>query len=109
MMRALAMAAVVSAAAWGQDSPSTGGVNEVRVNEAIEKGIKYLRSAPSPDFGGYDNSDELILWTFIHARVPVDDPRFKELFTNATKAQMHRTYKVDRKSTRLNSSHVSES
>ncbi|HXX94437.1 MAG TPA: hypothetical protein VEN81_12445 [Planctomycetota bacterium] len=85
MVRALAVAALLAA----QD-----GTNEVQVNEAIEKGIAFLRRCPSPDFGGYENSDELFLWTFIHARVPATDPKFKELFQNATKSALHRTYKV---------------
>src|SRR6185295_3337550 len=97
MVRAAWIVLALSASGAGQDdkpAPSSAGVNEVRVNQAIEKGIQYLRTAPSPDFGGYDNSDELILLTFVHARVPVDDPRFKELFESATKAPMRRTYKV---------------
>jgi hypothetical protein len=89
MMRALAVAALLSAPIAAQD-----GVNEVKVNQAIEKGIQFLKTAASPDFGGYDNSDELILWTFIHANVPTDDPKFKELFQHATTAQFKRTYKV---------------
>ena len=37
------------------------------IDAAIEKGIQFLRKAPSPDFdGNYKNSDELILWTFVH-------------------------------------------
>jgi len=97
MMRALAMAVVLWGRLGAQDekpSPTSGGVNEVKVTQAIEKGIQFLRTAPSPDFGGYDNSDELILWTFIHAGVPVTDPRFKELFGHATTAPLRRTYKV---------------
>jgi len=73
---------------------SSQGVNEVRVNQAIEKGIASLKAGGSPDFGGYDSSDELILLTFIHSRVPVEDPKFAELFKNATSAPMKRTYKV---------------
>lgn len=98
-MRALAMAAVFSgalaAAQEEKPNPSSGGVNEVYVNKAIDKGIQYLRTAPSPDFGGaYGSSDELLLWTFIHAGVPATDPRFKDLFQAATTAPMKRTYKV---------------
>lgn len=56
------------------------GVDEVKVDQAIKKGIEFLRTAKSPDFhDGYRNSDVLILWTFIHARVPESDPRFNML------------------------------
>ena len=98
MIRMLATVAVLSVALAAQEpkpSPTAGGVNEVRVTQAIEKGIATLKTAPSPDFAGsYGNSDELILWTFIHAGVPVTDARFKELFAAATAAPMQRTYKV---------------
>jgi hypothetical protein len=76
-------------------SPSSGGVNEVKVAQAIDKGIAWLRTAPSPDFKGvYQNSDELFLLTFIHAGVPPADPRFQELFKSVTTAPLKRTYKV---------------
>ncbi len=99
MIRVLAMAAVLSGTLAAQDpdkpSPTAGGVNEVRVTQAIDKGIAFLKTAPSPDFAGsYGNSDELILWTFIHAGVPPTEPRFRELFTAAAAAPMKRTYKV---------------
>jgi hypothetical protein len=76
-------------------SPTSGGVNEVRVTQAIEKGVQFLRSAKSPDLkGAYQNSDELILWTLIHAGVGSDDARFLELFRSVTTAPLKRTYKV---------------
>ena len=79
----------------GKPNPSSGGVNEVKVSQAIERGIAYLRTAPSPDLkGAYQNSDELILLTFIHAGVPPTDPKVLELFKSVTSAPLKRTYKV---------------
>jgi len=76
-------------------SPTSGGVNEVAVTRAIEKGIQFLRTAKSPDVkGAYTNSDELLLWTFIHAGVPETDPKFQELFRSVTTQPLKRTYKV---------------
>jgi hypothetical protein len=75
--------------------PSGGGVNEVKVQLAIQKGIAYLRTSPSPDFmGAYGSSDELFLLTFLHAGIPVDDPKVQELFKSVVGAPMKRTYKV---------------
>ncbi len=89
------LAAFLAGAQDAKPSPSSGGVNEVAVARAIDRGIQFLRTAASPDLkGAYQNSDELILWTFIHAGVPETDPRFKELFQSATTQTMKRTYKV---------------
>jgi hypothetical protein len=72
-----------------------GGVNEVKVQLAIQKGIEYLRGAGSPDFkGAYGSSDELLLLTFLHAGVKVDDPKVQELFKGMVDAPMKRTYKA---------------
>lgn len=71
------------------------GVDELKVQQAIERGLAYLRKAPSPDFhNGYRNSDELILWTFIHAGVPESDPKFKALLDSALSQPLDKTYKV---------------
>ncbi|HEX7898827.1 MAG TPA: hypothetical protein VF950_13770 [Planctomycetota bacterium] len=71
------------------------GVNEVKVQLAIQKGIEYLRGAGSPDFkGAYGSSDELLLLTFLHAGVAADDPKVKEFFRGMVAAPMKRTYKA---------------
>ena len=79
-----------------QDPPlSGGGVNEVKVQLAIQKGIEFLRTAGSPDYkGAYGSSDELILLTFLHAGVKADDPKVQELFKGMVGAELKRTYKV---------------
>ena len=61
-------------------------VDEYKVQQAIQKGIKYLRTAPSPaSHGGIQDSDELILWTFVHSHIPESDPKFKQLFNKMMK------------------------
>jgi hypothetical protein len=75
--------------------PPPPGVDDVRVAKAIEKGVEYLRTAKSFDFhNGYHNSDELILWTFIHAGVPQSDPKFQALLSSVLGAPLEKTYKV---------------
>lgn len=70
-------------------------VDEAKVDQAIKKGVEFLRTAKSFDFhNGYRNSDELILWTFIHAGVPQDDPKFKQLLESALSQPLDKTYKV---------------
>ena len=69
--------------------PSGGGVNEVKVQLAIQKGIEYLRTSASPDFmGAYGSSDDLFLLTFLHAGIPLDDPKVQELFKSVADAPM---------------------
>jgi len=43
---------------------------------------------------GYKNSDVLILWTFIHAGVAHDDPKFKSLLDAVLAEPLEKTYKV---------------
>ncbi len=75
--------------------PPVAGVDEIKVAQAIEKGIAFLRTARSPDFhNAYRNSDVLILWTFIHAGVPQNDPRFQQLFESVMSEPLEKTYKV---------------
>jgi hypothetical protein len=70
-------------------------VDEAKVDQAIKKGVEFLRTAKSPDFhNGYHNSDVLILWTFIHAGVPQDDPKFKQLLDSVVAEPLEKTYKV---------------
>jgi len=70
--------------------------DDAKVDAAIKKGIEFLRTAPSPDYMkfGYKNSDVLILWTFIHAGVAHDDPKFKTLLDAVLAEPLEKTYKV---------------
>jgi len=78
---------------------SAPGVDDQKVTAAIERGVAWLRKAPSP---GEDNqkkapirnADDLLLLTFLHAGVPQDDPRVRELLAAGLAAPLDRTYPV---------------
>ena len=87
------MAAALLLLALAAASPQA--VDEAKVEQAIKKGVEFLKNAKSPDFhNGYRNSDVLILWTFIHAGVPQDDPKFKSLLQGVLSEPLDKTYKV---------------
>jgi hypothetical protein len=93
-MAALLLALALSGAA---STPLGTGqaVDEAKVDQAIKKGVEFLRTAKSPDYhNAYKNSDVLILWTFIHAGVAQDDPKFKSLLDSALSEPLEKTYKV---------------
>ena len=71
------------------------GVDQKRIDEAIQKGVAYLRGAESPPWDAHiPNSDELLLLTLIHAEVPEKDPKVQELLARVMAAKLERTYKV---------------
>jgi hypothetical protein len=78
-----------------QEPKEPAVVDEKRVGEAVTKGIAYLKGAPSPAYeDSFPNSDELLLWTFVHAGVPDSDPVFQKYFKRVTEGPLERTYKV---------------
>ncbi|HEX7899830.1 MAG TPA: FecR domain-containing protein [Planctomycetota bacterium] len=87
----------VAAVAAGQHAFAfaQAGVDQIRVAEAIRKGVEYLRTADSPPGPyGVKSSDELILLTFIHAGVPEGDPQFQGLLKKILEAPLETTYNV---------------
>jgi hypothetical protein len=72
------------------------GVDDQKVQGAIQKGVAWLRTAPSPGDPKIKlrTSDELILLTFIHCGVGTDDPKVKELLGRILAAPLERTYLV---------------
>jgi hypothetical protein len=101
MVRIGLLALVLTSAVAAQDPgknpppPPAAGVDEAKVDAAIKKGVEFLRTAKSPDFSkAYHNSDVLILWTFIHAGVPQDDPKFVQLLNSCLSETLEKTYKV---------------
>ncbi|HEX7897585.1 MAG TPA: hypothetical protein VF950_07475 [Planctomycetota bacterium] len=71
------------------------GLDQKRIDEAINKGVQYLKTADSPGWDAHiSNADELVLLTLIHAGVPENDPKLQEYFTRAMAAKQERTYKV---------------
>ena len=71
------------------------GLDQKRIDEAIHKGIEYLKTAESSGWDAHiANCDELILLTFIHGGLPEKDAKFQEYFTRAMAAKLERTYKA---------------
>ena len=75
-------------------------VDQVKVDMAIEKGVKYLKSQnagflqPMEHIGRKMGPRELVLWTYVHAGVPENDPAFVQLFDNMIKDKLEATYCV---------------
>src|SRR5262245_51981576 len=99
MIRAAAaiVAVLLSGPAWGQGQDATPDpVLQAKIDDAIRKGVDYLKTAESivawQEFGG--NSDELLLWTLVHADVPTRDPVFQTLLQRILAGELKRTYKV---------------
>jgi hypothetical protein len=87
--------AILFLASLAQDPPPPSPVDEVKVDQAIKKGIAWLRKAPSPaTHAGIKDSDELILWTYVHAGVPESDPDFQKYFKKMLAGPLEKTYKV---------------
>jgi len=77
------------------DSRQQQGVDQKRIDEAIQKGVQYLRTAESSGWDQHiNNCDELILLTLLHADVPDQDAKVQELLKAVLTAKMERTYKV---------------
>jgi hypothetical protein len=73
---------------------SAPGVDDQKVQEAIKKGVAWLRTAPThgSEKTGIRNCDELILLTLIHAGAGTDDPKVKELLQRVLTSPLDRTY-----------------
>jgi hypothetical protein len=70
-------------------------VDQAKVDAAVRRGIEHLLQAPSPAaHQGVPDSDELLLWTFLHGGVSDAHPRFQELLGKVLEAKLERTYKV---------------
>jgi hypothetical protein len=81
----------------GREPPPrvTAAVDQRRVDEAVRRGVEYLKGAKSPRGPyGVKHSDELILLTFVHAGVPEGDPRFQDLFKKMMEGPLEKTYNV---------------
>ncbi len=75
-------------------------VDQKSIDEAVARGVAWLKTAGSPSFAKPEDgwhvpdSDELILWTFVHAGVSESDPKFQEYFKKMIAAPLGRTYKA---------------
>lgn len=70
--------------------------DQVKIDQAIHKGVEYLKTADSPPHphSKATHSDELILYTLIIADVSPSNPRFKALLERMLSDEPHQTYKV---------------
>jgi hypothetical protein len=92
MRAAAALLLALTAVAAPQDHP---GVDSKRVDDAIKKGVEYLKTAVSPEWSfGVKDSDEFILLTLIHAGVSESEPRFQELLKKVLDSPLETTYEV---------------
>jgi hypothetical protein len=73
---------------------SAPGVDDQKVQDAIKKGVAWLRTAPyyGQEKTGLRNCDELALLTFVHAGAGMDDPKVKELLQRVLASPLDRTY-----------------
>jgi hypothetical protein len=79
----------------GRADAQQQGVDQKRIDEAIRKGVEYLRTSESSGWDQHiNNCDELILLTLLHADVPDRDPKVQELLQRCLAAKLERTYKV---------------
>jgi hypothetical protein len=69
-------------------------VNQVKVEQAIQRGIAFLKTSDSPDSAIGPDSDELKLLTFIHGGLPESDPAFQALLTKCLERKLEKTYRV---------------
>jgi hypothetical protein len=99
MRRTLAFSLVLFLPAFAQDAK--GGfkinpeVNQVKVEQAIARGINFLKTSDSPveaSVGG--DSDELKLLTFVHGGLPENDAAYQALLTKCLERRLEKTYKV---------------
>jgi len=93
------LAILLAAPLWAQDKKDDATPDpllQAKIDDAIRRGVAWLKTAesivPWAEFGG--NSDELILWTFVHADVSTKDPAFQTLLQRMLAAKLDRTYKV---------------
>ncbi len=81
--------------ALAQDKKGPPKVDQVRVDDAIKKGVAYLKG----QIGKYGTinkrrSEELILWTLIHAGLAEADPDVEKLLKTVLETSLEWTYNV---------------
>jgi hypothetical protein len=70
------------------------GVDQVKVERAIARGIEFLKTSDSPDSAIGSDSAELKLLTFVHGGVPESDPGFQALLKTCLERKPEKTYRV---------------
>ena len=54
-------------------------VDQARIDDAVRRGVDFLKTAESPGHNMIAHADELILYTFIIAGLPPADERCRKL------------------------------
>ncbi len=77
-------------------SAASAQVDQKRIDDAVKRGIEWLKTAPSPghEHSKAEHCDELILWTFIHAEVSAGNPRYKQMLERILAEEPFQTYKT---------------
>src|SRR5688572_23149595 len=69
-------------------------VDQARIDDAIRKGVAFLKTAESPGHHQIAHADELLLYTFVVAGVPATDERFQKLLRRALTDEPTHVYRV---------------
>jgi hypothetical protein len=74
------------------DPKAFDGLDSRKIDEAIDAGVASLKRLKAEK--GDPRTDELVLWTFLHAGVAADDPLFQEILARVLKDPLEATYNV---------------
>jgi hypothetical protein len=81
--------------------PSAPKVDPAKIEEAVKKGIGFLRSLNPPPTAPWQHTDghsiqktELVLWTYLRAGVKPSEPEFQFLFKDMMDRRLEATYAV---------------
>ena len=102
MKRAVILSLLMALPAAAQQQPFPPfEVDQLKVDRAIENGVKHLKSNNSAHLKTFEHANgklmrtcELVLYTYVHAGVPENDPAFKELWDDMFGRDFERTYLV---------------
>jgi hypothetical protein len=94
LLPALVLSAAPSSAQDKDGFKINPEVNQVKVEQAIARGIAFLKTSDSPDSAIGSDSDELKLLTFVHGGVPESEPVFQDLLKKCLDRKPEKTYRV---------------
>ena len=95
IVAALVLLFPVTAFAGSERQDEPPDINfQFKVDQAIKKGLVFLKGKHIGKHHRIPGGDELILLTYLHAGVDVKDPHFKSMFDAMLKDKLEWTYKV---------------